>query len=217
MGTYNKGILGPFSGKIGTVVGSSWRGKDYMRSLPKKGNRTPTQQQSRQRLRFATVQQFLVPLQPVLRKCYGLYAGEFTRTNRAMSYHMTEAVVFNDPGYDILYPKVQISKGDLQGLTGETFAPTPVGDPLQGVALSWSDNSGEGEALATDQLVVALYEPTTKTTRYQLNAAQRNAVSAVIALPANLSGLTVHAWAAFAAADGSRQSASTYLGSVLLP
>ena len=41
MGTYNKGILGPFSGKVGTVVGASWRGKDVMRSLPKKTDRTP--------------------------------------------------------------------------------------------------------------------------------------------------------------------------------
>jgi len=38
MGTYNKGILGAFYGKVGTVVGSTWRGKDVMRSLPRKSN-----------------------------------------------------------------------------------------------------------------------------------------------------------------------------------
>ena len=27
MGTYSKGILGSFTGKVGTVIGSSWRGK----------------------------------------------------------------------------------------------------------------------------------------------------------------------------------------------
>jgi hypothetical protein len=36
MGTFNKGILGGFSGKVGTVVGFNWRGLDVMRSLPKK-------------------------------------------------------------------------------------------------------------------------------------------------------------------------------------
>ena len=42
MGTYNKGILGAFSGKVGPVVGATWRGKDVMRSLPKKTNRLAT-------------------------------------------------------------------------------------------------------------------------------------------------------------------------------
>lgn len=33
MGTYKKGILGAFSGKVGTVVGSFWRSIAYIRSL----------------------------------------------------------------------------------------------------------------------------------------------------------------------------------------
>ena len=59
MGTYNKGILGPFSGKVGTVVGANWRGKDVMRSLPKKTDRTPTQTQLLQREKFTAVSNFL--------------------------------------------------------------------------------------------------------------------------------------------------------------
>ena len=31
MGTIKKGILGGFSGKVGTVVGASWKGISYMR------------------------------------------------------------------------------------------------------------------------------------------------------------------------------------------
>jgi hypothetical protein len=33
MGTHKKGILGNFSGKVGTVVGSTWRGIWVMRGL----------------------------------------------------------------------------------------------------------------------------------------------------------------------------------------
>ena len=33
MGTIKQGILGGFSGKVGTVVGSSWKGISYMRGL----------------------------------------------------------------------------------------------------------------------------------------------------------------------------------------
>ena len=71
MGTYNKGILGPFSGKVGTVVGANWRGKDIMRSLPKKTNRTLSEMQLLQRQLFATVSEFLIPISPVL----SLYLG----------------------------------------------------------------------------------------------------------------------------------------------
>ena len=38
MATFEKGILGGFSGKVGNVVGSRWRGKNIMRSLPQRGN-----------------------------------------------------------------------------------------------------------------------------------------------------------------------------------
>ena len=33
MGTIKKGILGGFSGKVGTVIGAAWKGIDYMRSV----------------------------------------------------------------------------------------------------------------------------------------------------------------------------------------
>ncbi len=32
MGTISKGILGGFSGTVGTVIGGSWKGIEYMRS-----------------------------------------------------------------------------------------------------------------------------------------------------------------------------------------
>ena len=32
MGRISKGILGGFSGTVGTVVGGNWKGIDYMRS-----------------------------------------------------------------------------------------------------------------------------------------------------------------------------------------
>jgi hypothetical protein len=34
MGKINQGILGGFSGKVGNVVGGSWKGIEYMRVIP---------------------------------------------------------------------------------------------------------------------------------------------------------------------------------------
>lgn len=52
MATYKQGILGPFSGKVGTVVGSSWRGIAYIRSLATKvaNPRTAAQLEVRNKL-----------------------------------------------------------------------------------------------------------------------------------------------------------------------
>ena len=36
MGKYNQGVLGQFSGKVGPVVGSSWKGIGYLRSNARK-------------------------------------------------------------------------------------------------------------------------------------------------------------------------------------
>lgn len=57
MATYKQGVLGSFSGKVGTVVGSSWRGISYIRSLAQKvaNPRTKGQLWARARLTAVTV------------------------------------------------------------------------------------------------------------------------------------------------------------------
>jgi len=39
MGSYSKGANGIFSGKVGSIIGSSWRSIDYLKGLPKKAPR----------------------------------------------------------------------------------------------------------------------------------------------------------------------------------
>lgn len=209
MGTYNKGVLGPFSGKIGTVVGSSWRGIDYMRSLPKRGNRVATAAQLLQRQKFLLVTEFLAPIQPVLKKFFGNNTGELSRSNQAMSYHIKEAVNFVSPNFEIVFNKVQIAKGELTSiLNPAVLAGTNALD------FSWDDNSGQGEASATDQLVVVVYAPVGGLFYYTLAGGLRSAAAATINLPSYFSGLQVHSWITFASADGKNYGTSVYMGAV---
>ena len=136
MATYNKGILGPFNGKLGTVIGVTWRGMDIMRSLPKKGNHLPSATQLLQREKFSFVTDFLQPINPVFNRYYGTNAGQKTRLNNAMSYHMKEAVDYVDPDFVLKYNKVQISKGELPGLQNPVVA--AVGNNK--VQYTWEDN-----------------------------------------------------------------------------
>jgi len=212
MGTYNKGILGAFSGKVGPVVGASWRGKDVMRSLPRKGNRVATATQLVQREKFTMVSDFLTPINSVVGRYFGNNNGDKTRRNQAMSYLMREAINYVDPDLVWDFSKVLISRGDLLGLNTAT-ATAGTG---QSVDFSWTDNSGQGDAETTDKLVVVLYEETTKTTVHSLNAGLRNQGTAQVVVPAFLTGLTVQVWATFAATDDKLYATSQYLGTVVI-
>ena len=52
MARISKGILGGFSGTVGTVIGGSWKGIAYMRSMPssRKSSSTVKQKEQRQSL-----------------------------------------------------------------------------------------------------------------------------------------------------------------------
>ena len=210
MGTYNKGILGPFSGKVGTVVGANWRGKDVMRSLPKKTDRTPTETQLLQREKFTAVSNFLTPISNVVSLYYGSGSGELTRRNQAMSYHMKEAVTYVNPNFEILFDKVQISKGDLLGIQNPTASSPAAGE----IRFNWEDNSGQGSAKNTDQLIVVLYSPLEDIYYTNGNAATRDAARVTLTLPTYFAGLEVQAWITFASATGKSYATSVYLGAV---
>jgi hypothetical protein len=212
MGTYNKGILGAFSGKVGPVVGASWRGKDVLRSLPKRVKRIPTPQQELQREKFTVVSAFLTPFYPVLRLYFGGNSATQTRVNNATSYHLKEAVLFADDVFEVEYNKVVLTKGDLTGLENPQVAAAEGGE----LNFSWVDNSGQGQAKADDKLVVALHEVTTNTSLYSLDAGERNDGSSTFDVPELLVGLEVHVWLGVASASGKNYATSVYLGIVTI-
>lgn len=212
MGTYNKGILGAFSGKVGPVVGASWRGKDVMRSLPRKTTRVATATQLLQREKFTMVTEFLTPLKGVVGRYFGNNTGDKTRRNQAMSYLMREAINYVDPDLLWDFSKVLFSRGDLLGMTGAT-ATAGTG---QSVDITWTDNSGQGDAETTDKVVVVLYEATSKTTVHALNAGMRSQGTSNVIVPAFLTGLTVQVWASFASTDDKLYATSQYLGTVVI-
>ncbi len=58
MAKYIRGILGPVSGGVGTVVGSSWKGITYLKSKPVRSRTGSSLKQDVQRLKFKTVIEF---------------------------------------------------------------------------------------------------------------------------------------------------------------
>ncbi len=214
MGSYSKGILGPFRGKVGAVIGYSWRGKDLMRGLPKESTTTATAAQLEQRAKFSTVIKFLTPIKSILSAYFGKEQKAKSPFNLATGYHLNEALL---PGPDdtwlIDYPKVLISRGDLRGVDNPAVAARGVGE----LELTWTDNSGQGSADATDVLVAVVY-CTEMNEFVQFNpAATRADATTTLAIPAYLSGSLAEVWVTFVTANGNLAAISSYAGSVTVP
>ena len=207
MATFEKGILGGFSGKIGNVVGARWRGKDIMRSVPRSSSRMPTESQLYQRDKFRMVSLFLKPIQPVLALYFGSAQGSRSRSNLAVSYHLKEAVLGIAPPFDMDYTKVMFAKGVLLGLSD--FQPTLNGN---NVDLTWTDNSGQSNAKDTDSLLILTYNVQTQVFDYKQDVATRVAGTYSLSLLGN-AGQEVHVWVAIHAVDKLLVSTSSYVGS----
>jgi hypothetical protein len=211
MGTIKKGILGGFSGKVGTVVGGSWKGIAYMRSLPQKVKNPRTDGQVSQRTKFALTLSLLQPMTALLRTGWKLYAHKQSPFNAAMSYTLANAISGAYPDYEIDPSKVLVSRGALPTVTN-TFLSFDDGK----VEFQWEDNSGVNSAKATDKALIAILnlakgEAITDTA----GAARTDCVQQVV-VPAEWSGDEVHAYMGFISEDGKEVANSVYLGSIAI-
>src|SRR5690554_7117185 len=102
MGTLKEGVFGGFSGRVGKVVGASWRDIYYIRSLPSKVNDPKTEKQIKQRSRFSVVMEFLKTITPFIRIGFQSHAsGRMTAFNAAMSYNMRRGVKQGEGGMEL--------------------------------------------------------------------------------------------------------------------
>lgn len=207
MGKYEQGILGAFSGLVGPVVGSSFRGINVMRGKPKKTTKLPTLNQLAQRAKFAAVTKFLTPASSILGEHFAAPTGAKSRYNLATSYHLQEAVEWDGTEATIQYERALFSKGALlapQNISAMALA----GNVLEFV---WVNNS-HGNALANDQLMVVIYQATGGFYEFFLNVGAREDATATIVLPLYLAGSEVHCWAFMVAEQSKLKSTSQYLG-----
>lgn len=208
MGTFKKGILGGFSGKVGTVIGASWRGLDVMRSLPKKNNALPTEAQLEQRIKFGLMISFLSPIKNIIDRTYGTPSGSKSKFNLAMGYHLQEAVSGISPNFEVNYMKVVMSKGELLSPVAAAVA---INNPSE-VDFTWDNNSGTGLSNDDDKGVFLVYNPAKKLYVALESAINRQDLAATLEVPLIFSGNVVHCWMSFISASGKDSSTSVYLG-----
>ena len=210
MGTISKGILGGFSGTVGTVVGGNWKGIDYMRSQPSKRSGNFSQAQLEQQAKFRLLILFLETMTGLVRITFKDFAKQMTGFNSAMSYNLKNAVTGIYPDFTIDYGLVLVSRGDLPN----AIAPSAVaGD--NSINFSWTDNTGTGSAKATDKAILVVHCPELKLTSYTTAGADRSTGTDTINV-ANFAGQIVETYIGFISQDGQSIANSIYTGEISL-
>ncbi len=208
MGVINRGILGGFSGRVANVVGGSWKGIAYMRALPLSVANPNTAAQQDQRNAFSnTVLIASTWLTAICKPLWDRFAQKMSGFNAFIQANI-EAVGEN-PGMMDAPQDFIISRGSLEGADIVTNVSA---DGSDSVTITWVDNSGTGNALATDEVYIAAFNGTQGTLGiYDLPQAVRSDGTATLTLDANAAtGDSIHAWLAFRSADGTLVSDTTY-------
>jgi len=208
MGTIKQGILGGFSGKVGTVIGGSWKGISYMRSQAQSVSNPRTTGQVNQRTKFTLALDFLKPLTELIRVGFKLYASKQTAFNAAMSYTLANAISgTSSDDYSVEYASALISRGSLTGATNGAASASG-----GSIAVTWDDNSEIGTATATDFSIIAVLNPTKGEAVTVTSGAARSVGSESVDLPSDWVGDEVQVYLGFVSEDKTAVANSVYLG-----
>lgn len=212
MATYSTGANGAFSGKLGSMIGSSWRSINYLKGLSKKSSKPVTEAQLAQRSKFALAPLYLSPIKDILNIGFkDKQLNKITGYNAAVKVFLSQAVGGNYPDYVIDFSKVVLSKGSLSVFHGLTAN-------LQGgdLVLNWQSIPNRYSSFIDDMLTVVLFNET-KNLYLVFEEAQRGALNYTAAIGDNFTGDVFHSWAFAVNRDATAVSGSQYLGTFTIP
>ena len=155
MGIINQGILGGVSGTVGTVVGGSWKGINYLRGKAGKYKDANSAMQIGHRAKFsACVALAKAMMDNIIHRIWDRKAVKMSGYNLFVK---TNLPMFDVNGDIPNYGKLTFSLGDLRlpdNLSVQDDVETP-----GGIAITWANNAGVGNAQASDRLrVLAMSE-----------------------------------------------------------
>ena len=212
MATLSKGILGGFSGKVGPVVGATWRGMDVIRSRPKSSKRNPTEKQLEQQLKFKLAISFLQPIKNIQSRFFGSGSGVKSRVNLAVSYTISTAIQMVAGLPELIFNKVLITRGELTSFQNAVLTTQPGGV----LHLEWEDNSTQGDAAPKDQVSIVCYCAELNNWEIYEGIVMRSDLMADVTLPAYCLGKTMEVYAFLNNEKQTAASTSLYLGQHLV-
>lgn len=200
-----QGILGGLSGKIGNVVGSSWKGIPVLKTLPLSVANPKTAKQQAQRGAMASSVAFSKAiLVAVIKPLWDRFAQQQSGYNAWISSNIDK---FDTAGLNDA-EGMTISEGSLTPAAINTAVAT---GGTATVDVNWTDNSGTGSAVATDSAYAVAFNATTGVIGQIAAVSSREDESTTIIMPADMvAGDEIVVWLAFRRADGTLVSNTSF-------
>lgn len=210
MGVIKRGILGGFSGSVGNVVGSSWKGIATMKAKPLSVANPNTAGQVAQRTKLANAVAYAKEiLTATIKPLNDRFASGQSGFNLWLSRNIDQfaAVPPAAPA------NIVMSQGNVTPAASMSFG---IDDSSNQASGFWLDNTGSGDALATDEAYTVLYNRNTNDF-LEDNSAIRSDGGNTIAIPATwLTGHVVDCYVSFRRADGTKVSNTAYFQATIV-
>lgn len=208
MAKIDQGILGGFSGKVGTVVGCRLRGQWVVRAYRAHIADPRTLAQLEQRSRFALIIRSAQALLPAIR----LGFGSLARRRRITEGNCFTSV--NTAAFTVAAGEVRMDASALQLSSGRVALPrfdAPMVDAEGRVEVRYSSAAGP-RAAGTDTVCLVAYIPAQQVAVMASDARRSHGVAA-LALPRHWLGEEVHLYA-FVVNKQGEASPTAYLGTL---
>ena len=194
MSKYNQGILGPFSGRVGSIVGAKWKDQFVMRARPyPKQEVDPTTRQLSQRNRFALMSAAMGVLSGAANLGFKFNAklSKMSARNIAMQENMANAMTESSGVWSINNLEVVVARGNFGNV--ESIQGAYSANNMQ---VSWTNNAGSTIGVLpsgyrvtlvdTDRVYIVFWNATKNQALYNIfGNGSRDDASAQLAKPAD--------------------------------
>ena len=210
MGTIYEGILGKINGKVGPVVGSKWKSLNTLRSYQPKPHNPKTKAQLIQRAKFKLIVALGRKCLPFVRISLAKAYANMSGYNAFVKLNLSTAISGTYPAFSINYPNLVVASGTLTGIDTVSVA-NAAG---RKVILTWTDNTGEGNASSTDVGMILLIDASNRMIIEDISSSVRSAGTLTLTCSPICVGNTVYAYIAFKNPTTGEISISSYAGTV---
>lgn len=214
MARIKQGILGSFSGRVGNVVGSSWKGIGVMKSLPPSVSNPRSIGQTEQRNNMKGVVAFSQAiLADVIKPLNDRFVSRQSGYNSFVSRNIKNFVAgsLNKPEDLVISPSLKV---------GQLIDAIAAEAKVTKVKVTWTEGTLTGGQKSTDLCYLVAWNADKGTIAKSATGITRDNEEAFVEFADDdvQSGDEVHVWMAFLSADGTTVFSTTHtVGTITFP
>ena len=205
-------VTGRTRQKFGNTVFSKNFGKNTMRTKPVQVRNPKSTKQKTQRTKFSLMIEILRVVLAFVKVGFKSSAVGMSAFNLANKENIHTMITGSYPSWTIDWTKFKAAMGSLTGVD----TPTISAGAGKKITLDWVDNSGQGDAQATDIAFLLIVNWTKRNIAMDVTTVFRTTGTKEFTVPATWVGDTVYGYIAFHTEIGSKTSDSALAGNAVV-